>query len=190
MRHRALPGARRRQRGHARISERGRICAGLAGQPYYYGIDQLGSVRRAFASTSNAPAYGYDPYGTPLQASAPLTDFTYAGLFHEAGSGVDLALYRAYDPIAGRWLSRDPLGEERDPAANLYRYASDDPINLFDPSGLLNILLGGGITAAAPTGVEASGGIAVNFGSGKAGIFGAGGVTAGFNVSSTSFSAM
>jgi hypothetical protein len=34
-------------------------------QPYYCGIDQIGSVRRAFASTSSAPAYGYDAYGVP-----------------------------------------------------------------------------------------------------------------------------
>jgi RHS repeat-associated protein len=68
-------------------------------------------VRRVFASTSSAPAYSYDPYGNALQGTAPLTDFNYAGMFYNADSGLYLTQYRAYDPVSGRWLSRDPLGE-------------------------------------------------------------------------------
>lgn len=89
----------------------GEYVPGSPGQAYYYGVDQIGSVRRVFESTTTAPAYAYDPYGNPLQGTAPETDFGYAGLFYEAGSGLDLAGARAYDPVAGRWLSRDPLGE-------------------------------------------------------------------------------
>ncbi|MBS0222383.1 MAG: hypothetical protein JSR91_16750 [Proteobacteria bacterium] len=70
--------------------------------PTTYGIDQIGSVRRAFASTSSAPAYSYDPYGVPLQGTAPVTDFVYAGMFYNADSGLYLTRYRAYDPMAGR----------------------------------------------------------------------------------------
>jgi RHS repeat-associated protein len=66
-------------------------------------------VRRVFASTANAPAYGYDPYGRALQSTAPLTDFNYAGTFYSSDSGLYLTQYRAYDPVAARWLSRDPL---------------------------------------------------------------------------------
>jgi RHS repeat-associated protein len=68
-------------------------------------------VRRVFASTSSAPAYSYDPYGNALQGTAPLTDFNYAGMFYNADSGLYLTQYRAYDPVSGRWLSRDPVGE-------------------------------------------------------------------------------
>ena len=38
------------------------------GAKEYYGVDQIGSVRRVFASTSDAPAYGYDPYGNACPA--------------------------------------------------------------------------------------------------------------------------
>ncbi|MET3524540.1 hypothetical protein [Mesorhizobium abyssinicae] len=38
-------------------------------QPYYYGTDNIGSVRRAFASVSTAPAYDYDPFGQSLQGT-------------------------------------------------------------------------------------------------------------------------
>jgi RHS repeat-associated protein len=114
----------------------GELVPGTTPATYYYGADQIGSVRRVFASASSAPAYSYDPYGVPLQATAPLTDFTYAGMFHDADSGLDLTQYRAYDPIAGRWLSRDPLGEASDPVGNLYLYVGGNPISIIDPLGL------------------------------------------------------
>lgn len=66
-------------------------------------------MRRAFASTTNAPAYGYDPYGQPLQTTAPVTDFNYAGMFYNADSGLNLSWRRAYYSVFGRWLSRDRL---------------------------------------------------------------------------------
>jgi hypothetical protein len=52
------------------------------------GIDQIGSVRRVFVSTSNAPAYDYDPYGKPLQVTAQLTNAGYAGMMTDADSGL------------------------------------------------------------------------------------------------------
>jgi RHS repeat-associated protein len=89
----------------------GEYVPGAPAQPYYYGPDQIGSVRRVFASASSAPAYSYDAYGNALQSTAPLTDFNYAGMFYNADSGLYLTQYRAYDPVSGRWLSRDPIGE-------------------------------------------------------------------------------
>lgn len=114
----------------------GEVVPGAPAQLYYYGADQIGSVRRVFASSGGAPAYAYDPYGSALQGTAPLTDFGYAGMFWHADSGLYLTQYRAYDPAVGRWLSRDPIGEGSDPAANLYLYVQDNPVNLVDPSGL------------------------------------------------------
>ena len=43
--------------------------------------------------------------------------------------------YRYYDPETGRWLSRDPLEEEG--GINLYEFLGNDPINFYDPYGLL-----------------------------------------------------
>lgn len=126
--------------------DEGEIVPGSPAQPYYYGVDQLGSVRRAFATTSSAPAYAYDPYGVPLQVTAPVTDFGYAGLFNHPASGLNLTLYRGYDPVAGRWLSRDPLGEESDPYGNLYAYVAGNTPNAIDPLGLMELYREFGVT--------------------------------------------
>lgn len=44
----------------------GEFVPGLPAQPYYYGPDQIGSVRRVFASATSAPAYSYDSYGVRM----------------------------------------------------------------------------------------------------------------------------
>ena len=144
----------------------GELVPGSPAQPYYYGPDQLGSVRRAFMSASSAPAYSYDPYGVALQATAPVTDFNYAGMFYNADSGLYLTQYRVYNPAIGRWLSRDPFGESSDPAANLYRYVNNDPINVADPNGFLGILYTIGATAEAGGPLGSQGAATIGFGVG------------------------
>jgi RHS repeat-associated protein len=48
--------------------------------------------------------------------------------------GLVFTKYRIYDPTTGRWLSRDPIGEEG--GANLYGYVSNNPVNFWDLLGL------------------------------------------------------
>lgn len=118
----------------------GEYVPGSPGQSYYYGIDRIGTVRRVFATNGSAPAYSFDPYGVPLQSTAPLTDFGFAGMFHEQASGLALTQFRAYDPNVGIWLSRDPLGENSTGGTNLYGYVEGDPITKIDPLGLRPII--------------------------------------------------
>ena len=113
----------------------GELVLGTPALPYYYGPDQLGTVRRAFASTTSAPDYGYDPYGNPLQTTAPVTDFDYAGTFYNADSGLYLTMYRAYNPAIGRWLSRDPIGEGERPYGEPLRLRRGEPDQLYRPAG-------------------------------------------------------
>jgi uncharacterized protein RhaS with RHS repeats len=48
-------------------------------------------------------------------------------------SGLDFAMYRAYDPVHARWLNRDPIGELG--GINLYAYVNGNPISYRDPDG-------------------------------------------------------
>ena len=60
---------------------------------------------------------------------------------------------RDYDPVVGRWTSKDPILFDGG-QANLYVYADNDPVNSADPSGhfafvLVGICAAGGCEAAA-----------------------------------------
>ena len=120
----------------------GEFQPGSPSQSDYYALDQIGSVRRVFTSVS-APTYDYDAYGAPLQSTATLTDYGYAGMFANADSGLYVTMFRAYDPVSGRWLSRDPVGETSDSEGNLYVYVGGNPIVRVDPLGLAFMRNGG-----------------------------------------------
>lgn len=107
----------------------------------FYTLDHLGSVRELIDSSGVVQAvYRYTTYGERTKESGNLdSDWGYAGLWHHAPSGLDLATYRLYDAKNRRWISRDPLGESVD--LNLYRYCGNDPVNAKDPTGLKKILI-------------------------------------------------
>jgi RHS repeat-associated protein len=80
--------------------------------------------------------YDYDAWGNSVVVKGKMqVDFGYTGLYFHQPSGLNLALYRAYSPTLGRWISRDPIGEEG--GFNLYRYVKNSPISAIDPLGLL-----------------------------------------------------
>jgi len=104
--------------------------------PYYYTFDHEGSVRELCNSSGTIVArYNYDPYGrTTLVSGTNIATFQYAGYYQHQPSGLNLTLYRAYDAATGKWLGRDPLGEEQ--GSNLYNYVGNDPLDWYDPLGL------------------------------------------------------
>jgi RHS repeat-associated protein len=108
---------------------------------YYYTRDHLGSIREMTSGSSALQAqYDYDSYGQRTKLSGALdVDFGYTGHYFDAPSGLNLTLYRAYNPALGRWLSRDPIGEAG--GVNLYGYVENGPLNKSDPLGLDYILL-------------------------------------------------
>jgi RHS repeat-associated protein len=118
-----------------------RIGGSDAGK-YYYSRDHLGSIREVTNIDGSLLArYDYDPYGKAVVVDGNMSvDFGYTGHYFHAPSGLNLTLYRAYNPALGRWLSRDPIGEAG--GVNLYGYVGNSPINSWDPLGLKDILLG------------------------------------------------
>jgi RHS repeat-associated protein len=120
----------------------------ISGTNYFYARDQLGSIREMTDSSGALHArYSYDPYGTRTKVSGDLdASLGFTGLYYHANSNLQLAYYRAYDSATGRWLNRDPLGE--DAGGNLYAYVGNNPIARDDPSGLCTayVGLGGGVS--------------------------------------------
>ena len=120
-----------------RFFSRGEAVVGSGGANYYYNRDHLGSIREILDSNASLIGrFGYDPYGrqTVLSGSANAS-FGFAGYFVHRPTGLNLTWFRALSEEFGRWLSRDPAGEGFGDL-NLYEYASNDPIDLFDSIGL------------------------------------------------------
>jgi len=114
----------------------------IANESYFYTKDHLGSIRELTGSDGVIHArYDYDPFGrrsaNMITNNAVEADFAYAGYFNHAPSGLYGTLYRFYSPDQGRWISRDPLGE--DGGLNLYGYVGGNPIKELDPLGLASI---------------------------------------------------
>jgi RHS repeat-associated protein len=71
-----------------------------------------------------------------LSDSAPgFQPLGFAGGIYDADTGLVRFGTRDYDPIVGRWVSKEPLRFRS--GANLDVYACDDPVNRIDPNGLL-----------------------------------------------------
>jgi RHS repeat-associated protein len=106
------------------------------GAALHYVTDRLGSVRQLVDSSGQVQAqYGFDPYGNRTKVSSSAdADMGFAGLFNHRQTGLDFAVYRAYDQKRGRWLNRDPIGEAG--GINLFGYANGNPATRADPSGL------------------------------------------------------
>jgi RHS repeat-associated protein len=124
---------------------------------YYYTRDHLGSIREVTDASGNLLAqYDYDAWGNSVVISGMSIDFGYTGHYFHQASRLNLAIYRAYSPTFGRWITRDPLEpvminmfpsadharmrllnpEMLPEGPNIYRYSANNPVKLTDVSGL------------------------------------------------------
>jgi len=103
----------------------------------FYQFDPQGSVAQRLDANQNVLiTFVFDAYGAQLAGGNTGEPWGYGaqvGYYTDAETGVVLCTRRYYDPIAGRWLSRDPIGY--DGGINLYAYASNNPSENRDPSG-------------------------------------------------------
>src|SRR5208283_1579186 len=105
------------------------------GQDYFYHYDPIGNVLMITNAQGNVIAnYTQEGFGNVI-ASTGSTNNNYHLTTREQDP--DLGLYyvyaRWYDPQIGRWISREPTGQD---GPNLYQYGFNNPINYFDPDGL------------------------------------------------------
>ncbi|MBV9892622.1 MAG: hypothetical protein JO020_00460 [Chloroflexi bacterium] len=117
-----------------------------SGAVQVYHTDGLGSVRELTDSAGNiVQTYQTDEFGIPTATQS--TSGQPFGFTGEQRDPEDALIYlraRAYDPVLGRLLSRDPVGGAITNAATLnsYIYADDNPLSRADPSGLKSAVLG------------------------------------------------
>lgn len=105
---------------------------------YVYTKDHLGSIWQVVDDDGETitSMTTYSPWGEQaITGAGPHSSFGYTGhLRHSEPTDVALAQYRGYDPKLGRWLSRDPIGENDGP--NLHAYVNQNPVVWVDPDGL------------------------------------------------------
>lgn len=103
----------------------------------YHHFDPLGStIALSDPSGVVTDQYAYDEFGRLNRSTGSTPNpFQYVGRFGVQNDPTGLYFMRAryYDPAAGRFVSRDPIGLAG--GINLYSYASNNPISQIDPSG-------------------------------------------------------
>jgi len=90
--------------------------------------------RQATSAATNT-AYHYDDRRLPHNVKRSLSSKTI-----QEETGIYYYGYRYYDPVTGRWPSRDPLGETG--GENLYSFVGNDGVNRWDYLGMLEVVRG------------------------------------------------
>jgi len=110
------------------------------GADYSYLFDGKGNATSLLDSNANVvAAYQYDPFGNPRGPANSLSQpMQFSTKPYDEKTGLSYYGYRFYVPSLGRWLTRDPIGEEG--GINLYEFVGNDPINYIDPDGLVKVV--------------------------------------------------
>ena len=141
------------------------IHTGTNAGTYLPAYDGNGNVS-ALVNASNGEVtanYEYGPFGEPIRVSGTMSkENPYRFSTKRTVDSIDIILYeyRAYSPSLGRWLSRNPIGE--DGGMNLYGFVNNNLIISFDTIGLIQYLPQGTILKVK---VEGGGNVTINVGS-------------------------
>ncbi len=102
----------------------------------YYHHDQQGSTRMlTSASGAIESTSTYDAYGNLTGATGTVTTpLGYDGQYTNTDTGLIYLRTRAYDPTTAQFLSVDPISSI---TQTPYTYSLDNPLNFYDPSGLI-----------------------------------------------------
>lgn len=115
----------------------GLLAISIDGNYCFPCYDSNGNVLRYVSEDGSVAAqFVYDPYGNVLEQEGAAADslrIRFSTKYADSEVGVVSYLMRFYSPVLGRWLSRDPVGEEG--GMNLYGFCGNDSIGKYDKDG-------------------------------------------------------
>jgi RHS repeat-associated protein len=92
-------------------------------------------------------SYGISPYGESVtQNGSTANPYTWqgaAGVMQEGLTSLYYVRARYYESATGRFLSRDPVQHATPREFDPYQYASGDPVDFFDPTGMIGKSISG-----------------------------------------------
>ncbi|MCE9614478.1 MAG: DUF6531 domain-containing protein [Lentisphaerae bacterium] len=105
----------------------------------FYQADGLGSITGLTdAQGAQVAHYTYDAFGTPKETASTVENpYRYTGREWDGTAGSYFYRARFFNPNAGRFLTKDPVGLSQGP--NQYAYCANDSVNFVDPSGLMSV---------------------------------------------------
>lgn len=116
------------------------------GSYYYFHADGLGSITHITNSAKAVvQSYTYDAYGMATPSTSFRNSYQFAGYIWDWETGTYHVRERGYDPMAGVFTSKDPIGMVG--GINVYQYVGGNVQNAVDPLGLLTVY--GGESASA-----------------------------------------
>ena len=121
--------------------------SGTSGPIYYPTYDGNGNITEYLAYTGSVAAHiEYDPFGNLAGGTAPSDQFAFRFSTKPVDpvTGLYYYGYRWYDPLTGRWPSRDPIAERG--GVNLYGFVGNDGIGRWDYVGLATFIVNGAVT--------------------------------------------
>ena len=103
----------------------------------WYLFDPLGNVAQRLDATGYVrSAERYDAWGSPTPGGDIVDPYGWhaqQGYYTDHETGLLLCTHRYYDPLAGRWITKDPIGYRG--GIELYAYCKNRLVMGVDPSG-------------------------------------------------------
>jgi RHS repeat-associated protein len=111
----------------------------IGGNAYYYCFDQVKNVTQLIDSDGAlAATYDYSPFGQVIASTGTIANpITFSSEIHDSTLGLQYYNYRHLNTLDGRWVTRDPIGENA--GRNLYVASANRLSCLWDYLGLKNI---------------------------------------------------
>ena len=109
---------------------------------HFVSYDLNGNVMGLIKATNGtiSASYEYGPFGELLVSTGTMASsnpFRFSTKYRDNETDLYYYGYRYYSPSLGRWISRDPVGEQG--GLNLYGFVNNDPVNKYYVWGVGNI---------------------------------------------------